>query len=777
MKRNRFLDGLRVLTAITGNDLLMALKNKNALMAFVLAVLMVFFYHFMPSLSSGFVPQRLFVYNAEESALAVRLESSENLSVRTYPTEEQMKTALANSDVPELGLVIPVGFDQAIADGKELRLQGYRMNWLSQDEVIEQKLLVEAEISRLIERPVEVQLEGNVVYPRLTSHGLSDTVGISLLYVVLMSVLPMIPHLFLEEKRSRTMEALMVSPASAGQIVIGKGLSGLFYCLLGAAITLVVYWNAIVHWWLMVLAVLSGSIFAVAIGLWLGMRIESRGQLSLILSAVIVPLLVPPFLTLMEELFPAWLVQIFRIIPTTTLLDLIRISAAGSIPWGTVVGSLVWINAWAAAILVLVVLQVLRLDRQDGPAQRAGWLRAFQQLWKTSPRAESHPKPIAYQPGKERASQNTPQLNLASAQNVPPSAWKLVWTIAFKDMRSAIQNKIFLSILLGTATLGSMNILFPRLIIRQNKPTFVVYDEGNSTIIRGLLGREDFNLTVLETFQEMEDRVANGLGLAVGLMLPPDFDQRAGSGEEIVLDRYVGHAQNLSKARQWADYFAQQINQASGSKVRIQMDNHFLYPSLNSFGQPVITAIILPIIIFTLGVTLVPLLFVEEREGHTLEALLVSPVRFLQVVAGKALAGAAYCLLASAILVGVNNRLYVHWEAVLLAVGLFTFFTVAVGLLLGILSDNPTTVTIWGGIILLFMIALSVLHMVQLPILPGFMQQILAWLPASVTLNLLQLSMVREVPVGMLWVNAGALLAAGLVVFCLVLWRLRRSDR
>jgi len=83
MKRNRFLDGLRVLTAITGNDLLMALKNKNALMAFVLAVLMVFFYHFMPSLSSGFVPQRLFVYNAEESALAVRLESSENLSVRT----------------------------------------------------------------------------------------------------------------------------------------------------------------------------------------------------------------------------------------------------------------------------------------------------------------------------------------------------------------------------------------------------------------------------------------------------------------------------------------------------------------------------------------------------------------------------------------------------------------------------------------------------------------------------------------------------------------------
>ena len=146
-------------------------------------------------------------------------------------------------------------------------------------------------------------------------------------------------------------------------------------------------------------------------------------------------------------------------------------------------------------------------------------------------------------------------------------------------------------------------------------------------------------------------------------------------------------------------------------------------------------------------------------------------------MAGKALAGAAYCLLASAILVGVNYRLYVHWEAALLAVVLFTFFTVAVGLLLGILSDNPTTVGIWGGIILLVTIALLVLHMLRLPNLPGYMQQILAWLPGSVTLNLLQLSLVKEAPAGMLWANASALLAAGLLVFFLIVWWMRRRDR
>jgi len=39
-----------------------------------------------------------------------------------------------------------------------------------------------------------------------------------------------------EEKEKHTMEALLVSPASYSQIVLGKTIAGIFYCLTAAAV-------------------------------------------------------------------------------------------------------------------------------------------------------------------------------------------------------------------------------------------------------------------------------------------------------------------------------------------------------------------------------------------------------------------------------------------------------------------------------------------------------------------------------------------------------------
>ena len=48
--------------------------------------------------------------------------------------------------------------------------------------------------------------------------------------------------------KNKTLEALLVSPASAGQVVLGKALAGSFYVLLGGGLFFGLNWAAVTNW-------------------------------------------------------------------------------------------------------------------------------------------------------------------------------------------------------------------------------------------------------------------------------------------------------------------------------------------------------------------------------------------------------------------------------------------------------------------------------------------------------------------------------------------------
>jgi ABC-type Na+ efflux pump permease subunit len=89
--------------------------------------------------------------------------------------------------------------------------------------------------------------------------------------------------------------------------------------------------------------------------------------------------------------------------------------------------------------------------------------------------------------------------------------------------------------------------------------------------------------------------------------------------------------------------------------------------------------------VVVVGMSFVPYLIAEERETRTLQVLLVSPASIGQVVAGKALAGAAYCLTGGGVVIALNYLYVVHWEVILASILCGTALAVALGLLLGIL--------------------------------------------------------------------------------------------
>lgn len=188
-------------------------------------------------------------------------------------------------------------------------------------------------------------------------------------------------------------------------------------------------------------------------------------------------------------------------------------------------------------------------------------------------------------------------------------------------------------------------------------------------------------------------------------------------------------------------------------------------------------ALMLSIVVLTLGITLVPLLMVEERVAHTFEVLMVSPARIFEVISGKALAGGFYCLLAVMVVLFLNRVIVVNWGVALIAVVLGGAFAVSLGLLVGLLSDNPTSVGMWSSIILLALLGVTMANTYFNPLLPQLIGAVLDYFPTVAFTRLLGYSLAGEYPMGQMWINAAALLFSALIVSGVLAWRMQLTDR
>ena len=218
------------------------------------------------------------------------------------------------------------------------------------------------------------------------------------------------------------------------------------------------------------------------------------------------------------------------------------------------------------------------------------------------------------------------------------------------------------------------------------------------------------------------------------------------------------------------------MKQVAKPSELISMGTDFT-PPLDEGNQFTMIAMSLTTMILLMGLALVPYLFIEEKESHTFDALLVSPARFWELVVGKLLAGAVYCLIAAAIVLLLNFRIVVHWELMLTTVVLGTIFAVAVGLLMGMLFDNAASMGLWTGILTIVLLVSPLLQTMGVGKLPAVLQDVLSWLPSTVVYNLAVLSMLGEVPIDPVWQGIILLIASSIVIYLLVIWRIRRMDR
>jgi ABC-2 type transport system permease protein len=348
----------RIIFAITGKDILDAVKNKTILSVLLSALFLFGFYMLFPILEQE---DTIDLFDSGASTWISALQDSSPFKVNTYDTLETMQYRVSRRGEQELGLVLPPGFDQRVASGAPVKLQGYLLNWIGEKKASQLISQAETQLGGVVGAPVSISVERLFMLPNTTGTALSRSLGTLLL--IFFCGLLLVPILMLEEKRTRTLDALQVSPASSGQITIGKALAGLFFCTLAFGLASLFNSPMILQWGLVILAGVGAALFCISLGLFLGAFVVNNQQMRVTANLLIFPLVIAIFISLEAELLPAWLVGLCRWLPTTAAFDLMRASFTPHTELAFIVPRLAVMLLSSVVILGVVAWKTRRSDR------------------------------------------------------------------------------------------------------------------------------------------------------------------------------------------------------------------------------------------------------------------------------------------------------------------------------------------------------------------------------------------------------------------------------
>jgi ABC-type Na+ efflux pump permease subunit len=166
----------------------------------------------------------------------------------------------------------------------------------------------------------------------------------------------------------------------------------------------------------------------------------------------------------------------------------------------------------------------------------------------------------------------------------------------------------------------------------------------------------------------------------------------------------------------------------------------------------------------------------EEKQSRTLDALLVSPANISQIVIGKAIAGFFYIFATAVIIYLIYWTGVVHWGITGLFVIGAGLFSVAVGLLFGILFNNQQEMTGWLSFIMILISGSIFIELINLEV-SNLIEVLLQWLPPVALAKLFWASFSTQVQFSQVWINFAITLFVSSLLYGYIIWRIKQLDR
>lgn len=370
---------LRSIWAIVRKDLLEIWLNKSSLIGLLYPIIMSLLF-FLITHVVGSSSSNLLIYNPGNSALAQAVSAAlPNTRVVQAASPEEVQAAFGPDGTRKkssymVGLIIPDGFDASLRAGEQpevsLFVNGSTLN--AQAMVLPQAVIIN--YARTVAQPeAPVKVLTTTINPTKTGKA---GIQLNLVYLPLTLLLSLtvgtifIPNLLLEEKEKKTLRMLLVSPATFRDILIAKLLVVLVFQLAMTCVVLVIQNGFTGAVPLVLLYVLVGACFSLALGLFFGSVFNSTASAGSVGGiAAIVFILGGLFVGQLGQLLGTGIIsQLVRLLPTYYLADGVVNAAQnlGSISthlldFGVVLGStvvLLGIAGWAlrrqSAVLAIV---------------------------------------------------------------------------------------------------------------------------------------------------------------------------------------------------------------------------------------------------------------------------------------------------------------------------------------------------------------------------------------------------------------------------------------
>lgn len=355
MKDNAGTSSVRIVWTIASKDIVDALKNRTILSIMLGVLLMLVSIQALPMLLKLDNRPRLTVYDPDRTLLGDLRRSDAVQAGGARSTAEVIDNVQSYSG-PLLGLDLPAG----LADDRgPLVVTGYLSHWVRANEAAELQAAAEAHLTALAGRAITVEV--HPVYPEPGKPGRAAMLISGYVMAVMLTALIVVPFLFLEEREANTLALLTLSPASPGQVVAGKAIAGLAYSL--AAFVVLLFFNLtfVVTWGLFLGGVLLGAVFAVMLGLLLGITAETHSGVNLWAALLAMFLILPASVASFAPALPAWAEQVLPWIPSMALAELLGLSFAATADLAQAVRPLALLLGMTLVLFLLVVWRCGRI--------------------------------------------------------------------------------------------------------------------------------------------------------------------------------------------------------------------------------------------------------------------------------------------------------------------------------------------------------------------------------------------------------------------------------
>ena len=362
--REKIADNLHIVWSIASKDIVDSLRNK----LIISLILGMGFMLLMPKVMGMMLvsPETpVLVYDPGDSRLTTELEDSDHYQVQRVRSTAEVEQVIGSTGFGlgvEFGLAVPGDFDQVLDAGGQPELNGF-VAWANRNKAPQLKADLEKQIAELVGQPVQIKVEGNIVYPPSDSGLWLLMVTITPVIVILMMGIQLVPALLFEEKQTKTMEALLVSPASISQVVVGKALAGLFYVMVAASVVFVINWAGVVHWEVVLLFVFGIGVFGVGVGLVLGSFFERQQEVIGLTMVLMVDLIGALFAKMLNLDIPAVFQALLPWVPSVALAKIIQFVFLENVSWREIVTNLGGVLAFSMLLYALVVWKIRRWDR------------------------------------------------------------------------------------------------------------------------------------------------------------------------------------------------------------------------------------------------------------------------------------------------------------------------------------------------------------------------------------------------------------------------------